>query len=1226
MFARHKRALTLCALVLVLGAAISEITHAKAPGSAPLLPAPTGTVINVSTEAQLQAAISQLASNTTIVIAPGTYHLSSSLYVNKAVSNVGIRGGSNDPNATVLIGPGMANANFGNTPYGIWTGGGVQSILIANLTLSGYYYDPIIFNAGTQSPHVYNVHMIDAGEQFIKSNPDGQGGGVNNGIVEYSTMEYTTTATSDYTNGVDVHTGVNWIIRHNLFRNIVAPAGQLAGPAVLMWNHSSGSITEGNTFINCARAIAYGMSQLTTGHDHTGGIIRNNFIYRASNQPGDVGISVADSPNTQVLNNTLLLSATYGSPIEYRFTGSTGVVITNNLLDGTVLARDGATGTVSHDAAATASMFVNPSAGDLHLKSTATSAIDMGVTVSNVTDDWDGNTRPAGAAYDLGADEYGASATSYSISGHVTDSSNAAVSGVTMTLGGSRTGTATTDSGGAYAFAGLASGGTFTVAATKSGSTFTPSQLAYSSLSANQTAANFTAAPSAAAPTVSLTAPVANATFNAPATIALTATASTATGTITKVDFYAGTTLIASDTSSPYSATWTNVATGTYTLSARATNSAGLITTSSGVSVTVGSVSTTYSGTPYSGTPAAVPGTIQAENYDTGGEGVAYHDTTSGNSGGAYRTDNVDIGTTTDAGGGYLVGWVQAGEWLNYTVNVATSGTYIFDARVASNGAGGTFHLLANNVNVTGTLTIPSTGGWQTWTDVTKTGVQLSAGKQVLRLVMDTNGATGSVGNFNWIKLTSTSTSTTTVTAALTAPAAGASFNAPATIALSANASTTSGSISKVEFFSGSTLIATDTSSPYTASWTNVAGGSYSLTAKATTSSGATATSAATSVTVKPSTTSPTPSGGLVQSANFVHAGTISLPTFSTDPAGYNYGGIALSYNPANNSLFIGGDQIATKVGELGLPAGTSGSATNLQAPADPFGGKVYGSGDSINPSSSNQRVVGGTLVYNGELIVTAYDYYDAQGTQVLSHFVRSTSLSGAPSAGPLRAGPLGAGFYSGYMGLIPSAWQAALGGPALTGNSDLSIISRTSYGPSISVFDPANINGTAVMLVGYPTAHQTLGGWGAESTYFGGSDSITGVVFPQNTSSVLFFGRHGTTFCYGPGTSTQSQAGQPADGGVDTYCYDPTSTDKGVHGYPYQASVWAYNANDLAAVKAGSKNPWDVVPYAIWSLPELGNSRIGGAAYDPATNRIFVSQMCTASGCPALIHVYQIQ
>ena len=60
-------------------------------------------------------------------------------------------------------------------------------------------------------------------------------------------IEYTTTAKDNYTNGVDVHTGANWIIRHNLFRNIVAPGTQLAGPAVLMWNGSRNSVVEGNT-------------------------------------------------------------------------------------------------------------------------------------------------------------------------------------------------------------------------------------------------------------------------------------------------------------------------------------------------------------------------------------------------------------------------------------------------------------------------------------------------------------------------------------------------------------------------------------------------------------------------------------------------------------------------------------------------------------------------------------------------------------------------------------------------------------------------------------------------------------------------------------------------------------------------------------------------------------------------------------------------------------------
>src|SRR5262249_31733712 len=202
---------------------------------------------------------------------------------------------------------------------------------------------PIIFNAGTQSPHVYNVRLLDAGQQLLKSNPDTTGG-VNNGIVEYSTIEYSTTAPSTYTNGVDVHSGANWIIRDNLFRNIVSPPGGLAGPALLMWNHSSNTLTERNTFVNCARAIAYGLQ--VDNNDHAGGIIRNNFVFRANGQSGDVGISVADSPNTQVLNNTVFLSGTYGSPIEYRFASTRNVVIGNNLLDGVIAARDGATGVV----------------------------------------------------------------------------------------------------------------------------------------------------------------------------------------------------------------------------------------------------------------------------------------------------------------------------------------------------------------------------------------------------------------------------------------------------------------------------------------------------------------------------------------------------------------------------------------------------------------------------------------------------------------------------------------------------------------------------------------------------------------------------------------------------------------------------------------------------------------------------------------------------------------
>ena len=369
------------------------------PLPSPALPI-RGSLINVFTEQQLQSAVKTLRSETTVVLAPGTYVLTRTLTINGSFTNVGIRGATNNHDDVVLVGPGMTRANYGNARSGIWTGNGVQGVTIANLTIRDFYQHLIVFNAGTQSPIVHNVHLINAGEQFIKSNPDGAGGGVNNGIVEYSLIEYTTTAKDDYTNGVDVHTGTNWIIRHNLFRNIVGPPGKLAGPAVLMWNHSRNTLTEGNTFLNCARGISYGLVTRNEGTDHIGGVIRNNVFFRSSNQPGDVGIQVADSPKTRVLNNTVYVSGTYRTPIEYRFSGSTGVVLTNNLLDGVILGRDGAKGTERTNlGGATSTMFVDAASGNLHLAAAASAAIDRGTALNEVVDDWDGMARPQGAGY-----------------------------------------------------------------------------------------------------------------------------------------------------------------------------------------------------------------------------------------------------------------------------------------------------------------------------------------------------------------------------------------------------------------------------------------------------------------------------------------------------------------------------------------------------------------------------------------------------------------------------------------------------------------------------------------------------------------------------------------------------------------------------------------------------------------------------------------------------------
>ncbi len=165
---------------------------------------------------------------------------------------------------------------------------------------------------------------------------------------------------------------------------------------------------------------------------------------------------------------------------------------------------------------------------------------------------------------------------------------------------------------------------------------------------------------------------------------------------------------------------------------------------------------------PYGGTAAALPGTIQAENFDEGGAEVAYHDATAGNAGGKYRTSDVDVESTTDAGGGFNVGWMSVGEWLKYSVNVAAGGTYDLEFRVASNGGGGTIHLEVNGSNKTGSIGIPNTGGWQSWTTVRKSGVSLSAGPQVWRLVVDQAGASGATLNLNRIVVTAATTSTPT--------------------------------------------------------------------------------------------------------------------------------------------------------------------------------------------------------------------------------------------------------------------------------------------------------------------------------------------------------------------------------------------------------------------------------------------------------------------------------
>lgn len=299
----------------------------------------------------------------------------------------------------------------GSVRFGIWTANSPHGT-IADLTLRDIKEHGVIANPGAHDLLFHGLKMVDIGDQFIKSNPAGFAQGNDRGTVAYSVFEYTVDeagagARANYTNGVDVHGGDGWRIHHNLFRNFLhRPGAGIAGPAVLMWNGSSNTIVEGNTFLNSSRGVSLGLTNNSSGFDHQGGTIRNNVFYQDGNLSNsfDVAVFVGDSPGTGVYHNTVLTNGTYPNAIEYRFPSTTGTDIKNNLLDAAIRARNGASGTaVSNVTDATSSLFVNASEGDLHLLSTA-SVINQGIFIAGATLDIDGQLRDASP--DLGADEY----------------------------------------------------------------------------------------------------------------------------------------------------------------------------------------------------------------------------------------------------------------------------------------------------------------------------------------------------------------------------------------------------------------------------------------------------------------------------------------------------------------------------------------------------------------------------------------------------------------------------------------------------------------------------------------------------------------------------------------------------------------------------------------------------------------------------------------------------
>jgi hypothetical protein len=369
----------------------------------------------------------------------------------------------------------------------------------------------------------------------------------------------------------------------------------------------------------------------------------------------------------------------------------------------------------------------------------------------------------------------------------------------------------------------------------------------------------------------------------------------------------------------------------------------------------------------------------------------------------------------------------------------------------------------------------------------------------------------------------------------------------------------------------------------------------------------------------------------LLFAADLAYVGAFRLPhpvSGSTEGFAYAAGGFTL--NPSTQTLLVTTHVNEQRVAEVSVPTPINSDtlsalpiATVLQASADITEGHrgEIGPGGAVNcGGSGSECVLGGLLVWNGRLIGTTYAAYDAAKSTERSHFVSGLTLAtGGDFQGyftmtvPALATT---SFVDGYMGTIPAEWQTLLGGPALTGNCCISIISRTSYGPAAFVFNPDEVGVVAPLpatpVVFYDETHPTLGTWDhplPANPPFAIATQVSGVAFPSGTRSVLFFGMTGVGVqCYGDGIPS----GTNVDG---VQCVDPDTAYKGVHAYPYIYYVWAYDANELVAVKNGTTAAWAVAPYATWELvmPRLAGisafEGIQGVGYDPATQRLYVAQ-----------------
>jgi len=361
-------------------------------------------------------------------------------------------------------------------------------------------------------------------------------------------------------------------------------------------------------------------------------------------------------------------------------------------------------------------------------------------------------------------------------------------------------------------------------------------------------------------PTVTLTAPTGGTVYTAPANVTLTATASDTDGSISKVEFYNGYTLIGTANSSPYSYAWSNVAAGSYTLTAMAYDNHNITAVSASANITVDAPPTVSITAPTPGQVFTAPATItiNATAGDSDGTITKVEFYNGGTLLGTDSTSPYSYTWSNVASGSYTL---TAKAYDNSNVTTTSSGVNVISDTAPTvsitSPTGGTVFtapatitINANAGDSDGTIskaefyqgstligTVSTSPYSYTWSNVASGSYTLTA------KAYDNNNITTTSSGVNVI-------SDTAPTVSLTAPANNTNYIASASVALSATASDSDGTISKVEFYQGSTLIGTVSTSPYNYTWNSVAMGNYSLTAKAYDNNNITTTSGTVNIVV----------------------------------------------------------------------------------------------------------------------------------------------------------------------------------------------------------------------------------------------------------------------------------------------------------------------------------------------------------------------------------------